>query len=75
MAMNIGRICGSCAEELGGNFPDGHLATWQTAECDVCGEIKTVTEPRDYRLTSEGKIAKPVTLVDLFIYEALHGED
>lgn len=41
--------CSGCAEEAGGKWPRGHVATWHSNICPVCGEQKAVTEPRDYR--------------------------
>jgi len=41
-------VCSDCANEAGGQMPEGHLATWHVELCPVCGEVKPVTEPRDF---------------------------
>jgi len=41
-------VCGPCARKNGGHWPDGHLASVGTGICGWCGELKTVTEPRDW---------------------------
>ena len=64
--MNINQVCDKCATKLGGIFPDGHLATWSEAVCDVCGEITSVTEPRDYGLNEKGESVKPISMKDVF---------
>ena len=49
-------ICIACAqnalteEEL--KSQEGHLATFHYGICGVCGEFKSVTEPRDYNFPS-----------------------
>ena len=47
----ITAICDACATRAGGRMSG--LATWHLGACEVCGETKPVTEPRDYRLNSE----------------------
>ena len=42
-------ICTKCAHEHGATTREGHLATWHEDLCGVCNELKTVTEPRDFR--------------------------
>ena len=29
-------ICSDCAEDLGGVWPEGHVATFHEAKCDCC---------------------------------------
>ncbi len=41
--------CDRCAGETGNRMPEEHLATYHIGECDICGIMKEVTEPRDYR--------------------------
>jgi hypothetical protein len=41
-------ICSECAQALGKTWPEGHIATFYTVTCDVCGETVTCTEPRDW---------------------------
>jgi len=38
--------CKECGIEHGTRLPE--MATWHEDKCDVCGEIKSVTEPRDF---------------------------
>ena len=40
-------ICRPCGEKHGRRKP-GQATTWHEGRCDVCGEIATVTEPRDF---------------------------
>lgn len=41
-------ICTDCAKGLGGNWPQGHLATFHTEKCDVCEEEKPVSNVGDW---------------------------
>jgi predicted RNA-binding Zn-ribbon protein involved in translation (DUF1610 family) len=41
-------ICVDCGNELIGQMPDGHLATFHYDICGVCGKRKICTEPRDF---------------------------
>jgi len=48
-------VCNTCGEEWGrwweeGTYtgPSPHFATYHIAECDVCGQLKSVTEARDF---------------------------
>jgi hypothetical protein len=47
--INVDFCCHDCAIKAGGRMPTGHIATYHDGVCDVCGVLKTVTEPRDYR--------------------------
>lgn len=40
-------ICHECATKVGGILKVG-ISTWHLGNCDVCGELKSLTEPRDY---------------------------
>ncbi len=42
-------ICAECAHRECNGMPEGHIATFHNGVCDLCGERKHVTEPRDYR--------------------------
>jgi hypothetical protein len=44
-------ICLDCAKKRGARIPVGHLATFNLFKCDICKEIKEVTEPRDFGIT------------------------
>ena len=48
-ARNMTWICLDCAKAVGVVMPPGHAYTAHEDTCGVCGEIKTVTEPRDFR--------------------------
>lgn len=39
-------VCHDCAIKSGGRQPG--IATYHENICDVCGEKKSVTQPRDY---------------------------
>jgi hypothetical protein len=41
-------VCDDCARRIGKTWPTGHIATFYTSECNVCGIIKVVTECRDW---------------------------
>lgn len=41
-------VCTPCAEKAGGIWPNGHVGTFHNGICHVCGELKAVTEPRDF---------------------------
>jgi hypothetical protein len=41
--------CRECGDAYGRGMPKDHVATWHTGICGVCGQEKTVTEPRDFR--------------------------
>ena len=36
--LKQGSICGVCAEERGGVWPEGHIATWSDLPCGYCGD-------------------------------------
>lgn len=40
--------CRECGNAYGRGMPEDHVATWHTGVCGVCGQEKTVTEPRDF---------------------------
>lgn len=40
-------ICAACGTRLG-RMPAGHISTWHRGTCGWCGEVRDVTEPRDY---------------------------
>lgn len=42
-------ICAHCAEENGGQWPHGHLATSFLERCDCCGELKTLCSVDDWQ--------------------------
>lgn len=41
-------VCFGCGERYGRNPTPTHAMTCHENECGVCGEIKTVTEARDF---------------------------
>ena len=42
-------VCSSCGIKARGRpMASWHVATFHVDKCDVCGETKDVTEPRDY---------------------------
>jgi hypothetical protein len=41
-------VCGECAVANQGTWPKGHIATFHSGRCGWCGEIRAVTQPRDY---------------------------
>jgi hypothetical protein len=43
----IENICKNCWDKFW-EMPEWHLATFHYDECDICWEIASVTEPRDY---------------------------
>lgn len=48
--QSIEYICQECGHKFGRpeRIPAGHLATFHLGNCDICGEIKPVSEPRDF---------------------------
>lgn len=52
---SLSYVCDDCAERYGRSFAKGHLATMNILPCSCCGEVKTVTEPRDYALYDKTK--------------------
>lgn len=42
-------LCDDCAKACGGEFIEGHRATYHEDLCGVCMMIKIVTEPRNFR--------------------------
>jgi|AntRauTorckE6833_2_1112554.scaffolds.fasta_scaffold00300_12 hypothetical protein len=44
-------VCFDCAEKRGARVPEGHIVTVNILECGLCGEVKEVTEPRDFGKT------------------------
>lgn len=43
-------ICDDCAEKAGGWAEPEDICTYHKDLCGVCGELKAVTEPRDWHL-------------------------
>jgi len=41
-------ICGDCARERGGAWPEGHAATFYTVICPYCGRTKPVCDIGDF---------------------------
>ncbi len=41
-------VCSQCAEEAGGTWPAGHVATMSTGKCDVCYLDRIVCSPGDW---------------------------
>lgn len=48
-------ICNECGENHG-NRPAG-ISTWHPDFCGMCGEFKSVTEPRDFGHLKDGWLA------------------
>lgn len=65
-------ICSTCAKAKGGYWPEGHVGAFHDDTCDVCQKTKSVTEPRDYCLssTAAGELyrRREVTLQELYLY-------
>jgi hypothetical protein len=41
-------VCIDCGMKYGRRITPNHLATFHIGRCEVCGETKPVTEPRDF---------------------------
>lgn len=41
-------ICSECAKANGATWPDGHVATFWTQNCDVCHEEKGICDVSDW---------------------------
>lgn len=46
------KICFDCGKKHGRRIPE--CATCHTANCDICGKLTTVTQPRDFGQLKEG---------------------
>jgi hypothetical protein len=44
----IDYLCRGCAKNLTAEWPDGHIATFHDAKCDVCGKIKGLSHRTDW---------------------------
>lgn len=42
------KVCHDCGTEAVGSYKATHTSTYHEARCDVCGEVKGVTQPRDF---------------------------
>lgn len=40
-------VCMDCGKEHGRSRPS-ECCTWHVGKCDICGQTKEVTEPRDF---------------------------
>ena len=49
----IRQLCIECAAKDGKSIPPGHMATFWTDVCDVCGEFKELTAWHDYSPTKK----------------------
>lgn len=69
-------ICKECAEKHGGKMPDDYLATFHRDICDVCGEDESLTDMRNYGLssTAQGSIYRNRISFDEFL-EHLTGKE
>jgi len=45
---SVGTICWDCAKVNGAVWPDGHVATIWTGDCDVCGNTVAVCDVSDW---------------------------
>ena len=43
---------------LGGQWPEGHVATCHSGVCSVCHETKSLAAPNDWQLDSKGNFDK-----------------
>ena len=41
-------LCASCAQELGGKWPEGHVATFHFAKCDACKQSRGLANIGDW---------------------------
>lgn len=44
----VSEVCSQCAEEAGGVWPTGHVATMSMGKCDVCYFDRVVCSPGDW---------------------------
>jgi len=49
----IKQICESCAKKMGMVMPYNHIASFWEDVCDVCKELKDVTDPQDFKYLTE----------------------
>lgn len=47
-------VCSLCGTMYGRRIPSGHVATWHEDTCGVCGNLASVTEPRDFGHLMDG---------------------
>ena len=50
---DLASVCADCAKAHGAVWPEGHVCGWWYQACDVCGETKSCTAPRDWRWPGE----------------------
>jgi len=50
----IGFICSLCAHALGGEWPDTHIATFHSGECEICKQKRSLAAPSDWQLGRDG---------------------
>lgn len=41
-------LCGDCADENGGKWPKGHVATFHAGKCNICGKEASLCCATDY---------------------------
>ena len=46
--VKVNYICGKCAEKNRGKWPEGHVATFHTGDCDWCGLSKGLAHVSDW---------------------------
>ena len=54
----IGYLCKTCAVALGGEWPEGHVATCHQGTCTVCKHQRGLAAPSDWQLGSDGNRRK-----------------
>ena len=45
---DLSYVCAGCAEQLGGNWPEGHIATHHAGKCDCCHKQESLASVGDY---------------------------
>lgn len=69
LGSKVFKVCNECGKhaltlpENKGKYQYS-ISTWHTAVCDICGERKPVTEPRDFMYPVFERIEKPVVFTD-----------
>ena len=56
--LEMTKICGDCAEMMGGKWPEGHLASFNRGKCSACHREHQVTSPRNWGLNRDGTMRK-----------------
>ena len=56
--LEMKKVCGDCAEMMGGEWPKDHVANYSRGVCSACHREHQVCSPRNWQLNRDGTMRK-----------------